>query len=110
MSANVSEAATEDQASDHSPQTYPHQRAEFDLDVTEKPPTQDQLRTIIDYVGNPGNVVSGAGSVEEAMRKFRQDAESFKRPVVRTLRSAGTGLGAGRESRSARFSGAGPRC
>lgn len=91
MSANASEAATEDQASDHTPQTHPG-RSEFDLDVTEKPPTQDQLRTIIDYVGNPGTVVSGAGTVEEALRKFKQDAESFKRPVVRTLCSAGLGF------------------
>jgi len=81
VSANVSEAATEDQASDHTAQTNP-ERSEFDLDVTEKPPTPDQLRTILDYVGNPGTVISGASTVDEAMRKFKQDAESFKRPVV----------------------------
>ncbi|OIW30842.1 DUF1687-domain-containing protein [Coniochaeta ligniaria NRRL 30616] len=81
VSANASEAATEDQASDHSAQTDP-KRAEFDLDVTEKPPTPDQLRTILDYVGNPSAVISGASTVDEAMKKFKQDAESFKRPVV----------------------------
>ncbi|KAH8907784.1 DUF1687-domain-containing protein [Coniochaeta sp. PMI_546] len=81
VSANASEAATEDQASDHTAQAQ-LQRAEFDLDVTEKPPTPDQLRTILDYVGNPSTVVSGASTVDEAMKKFKQDAESFKRPVV----------------------------
>jgi arsenate reductase-like glutaredoxin family protein len=83
VSANVSEAATEDQASDHSAQTNPN-RAEFDLDVTEKPPTPDQLMTIIDYVGNPSTVISGASTVEEALKKFKQDTESFRRPTVRT--------------------------
>jgi len=81
VSANVSESATEDQASDHSAQTHP-KRAEFDLDVNEKAPTPDQLMTILDYVGNPGKVISGATNVEEAMKKFKQDSESFKRPVV----------------------------
>ncbi|KAB5547191.1 thioredoxin-like protein [Coniochaeta sp. 2T2.1] len=81
VSANASEAATEDQASDHTAQTHP-KRAEFDLDVTEKPPTPDQLMTILDYVGNPGVVIPGTSSVDEAMQKFKQDSESFKRPVV----------------------------
>lgn len=81
VSANASEAATEDQASDTTPQTQ-FTRAEFDLDVTEKPPTPDQLRTILDYVGTPSSVINGASTVDEAMKKFKQDAESFKRPVV----------------------------
>lgn len=84
VSANASEAATEDQASDTTPQTQ-FTRAEFDLDVTEKPPTPDQLRTILDYVGTPSSVINGASTVDEAMKKFKQDAESFKRPVVCSL-------------------------
>jgi hypothetical protein len=86
VSANASEAATEDQASDHSAQTHP-QRAEFDLDVTEKAPTSDQLMTILDYVGTSriSSVVNGATTVEDALKKFKQDSESFKRPVVSFL-------------------------
>jgi hypothetical protein len=83
VSANASETATEDQASDHSAQTH-SKRAEFDLDVTDKPPTLDQLRTILDYVGPSGipSVINGANTVEDALKKFKQDSESFKRPMV----------------------------
>jgi hypothetical protein len=79
-SAQASENATEDQASDHSAQNK-IQRSDFDLDVTEEAPTSDQLRTILEYVGgkNAGRLVQGAKDVEDALR-LRENG--FKRPVV----------------------------
>ena len=60
------------------------QRAEFDLNVTEEPPTSDQLRSILEYVGakKAGELVKGARDEADAMRKLRESAENFKRPVV----------------------------
>lgn len=83
-SANATEHATEDQASDHSAQTTPH-RAEFELNITEDPPTPDQLQTILQYVGKSGvsTVVKGAESESQALKIFKQSAEAFQRPVVR---------------------------
>lgn len=83
-SANATEHATEDQASDHSAQTAPH-RAEFELNITEDPPTPDQLQTILEYVGKPAisTVVKGASNETEALKIFKQSAEAFQRPVVR---------------------------
>jgi hypothetical protein len=83
ISANASEPATEDQASDHSGQTKP-QRSEFDLNITEDPPTPDQLQTILDYVGQTGvsSLVKGATSPTDALKKFKQSHDAFQRPVV----------------------------
>jgi arsenate reductase-like glutaredoxin family protein len=83
VSANATEAATEDQASDHTHQTDP-KRAEFELNITEDPPTADQLQTILEYVGvkKVGSVINGANSVQEALKKFKESPDSFKRPVV----------------------------
>ena len=89
-SANATEHATEDQASDHSAQTTPH-RAEFELNITEDPPTPDQLQTILQYVGSSAisSVVKGASTESEALKIFKQSAEAFQRPVVcSTRRSA----------------------
>ncbi|KAI0147431.1 thioredoxin-like protein [Xylariaceae sp. FL1272] len=82
-SANASEAATEDQASDHSHQTNPH-RPEFDLNITEEPPTADQLKTILEYVGQSkiGTIVQGASNENEAMKKFKESSDSLKYPVI----------------------------
>lgn len=82
-SANATEGATQDQASDHSAQTAPP-RAEFELNITEDPPTPDQLQTILEYVGKSGvsSVVEGAKTESEAMKLFKKSAESFKRPLV----------------------------
>lgn len=87
VSANATEPATEDQASDHSHQTDP-KRPEFDLDITEAAPTTDQLRSILEYVGasNISSVISGASNEKEALKKFKEGAENFKRPVVCTNR------------------------
>lgn len=82
-SANATAAATEDQASDHSAQTMPR-RIDFELNITEEPPTADQLKTILEYVDKTkiGSIIQGAKSENEALKKFKADAESFKRPVI----------------------------
>jgi len=82
-SANASEYATEDQASDHSAQTQ-SKRQEFELEVTEEPPTQDQLKSILEYVGaqKASTIIKGARDEADAMRKLKENSESFQRPVV----------------------------
>jgi len=86
ISANASEYATEDQASDHSHQTSP-KRPEFELEVTEEPPTQDQLKSILEYVGaqKAGTIIKGAKDEADAMKKLKENTENFQRPVVRSL-------------------------
>ncbi|KAL1606635.1 hypothetical protein SLS60_004041 [Paraconiothyrium brasiliense] len=76
--------ATEDQASSHQVQDKT-ERMEFELDVTEAPPTSDQLKSILDYLGGPGaasKVISGAKDEADAMRRLKADGETFLRPVV----------------------------
>ncbi|KDN61729.1 hypothetical protein CSUB01_04430 [Colletotrichum sublineola] len=85
VSANASAGATEDQASDHSVQTNPKTaRAEFELNITEDPPTADQVKTILEYVGQNriSSIIKGASTEQEALRKFQQNSESFQRPVT----------------------------
>jgi hypothetical protein len=58
---------------------------EFELDVTEAPPTGDQLKTILDYLGGPsaaGKVIAGAQNESDAMRRLKADGDSFERPLV----------------------------
>lgn len=83
VSANASEHATEDQASDHSAQSKPN-RAEFELDVTEQPPTQDQLKSILEYIGvqKASTIIKGAKDEADAMKKLKENSESFQPPVV----------------------------
>lgn len=84
-SATASETATEDQASDHSAQSNPKtHRAEFKLEVTEEPPTEDQLRSILEYIGaqKAGTIIKGAKDEADAMRKLAANGDSFERPVV----------------------------
>lgn len=82
-SANASEHATEDQASDHTAQTHPR-RQEFDLEVTEEPPTQDQLKSILEYVGGPkiSTIIKGARDEADALKRLKENSENFQRPVV----------------------------
>ncbi|KAI1463714.1 DUF1687-domain-containing protein [Daldinia caldariorum] len=85
ISATISETATEDQASDHSHQTHPKlSRDEFELNITEDPPTTDQLKTILEYVGKNriSCIVQGASTENEALKKFKENQENFKRPVI----------------------------
>jgi len=82
-SANASEHATEDQASNHSAQSHPH-RAEFELEVTEEAPTEDQLKSILEYVGvqKAGTIIKGAKDEADAMRKLKQSGDNVQRPIV----------------------------
>ncbi|KAK8016266.1 hypothetical protein PG993_014455 [Apiospora rasikravindrae] len=83
VSANATEAATEDQASDHTHQTHP-KRPEFDLNITEDAPTTDQLQTILEYVGQNkiGTVIPGTNTTKDALKKFKESPNNFKRPVI----------------------------
>lgn len=84
-SAVASETSTADQASDHSAQTKEAtSRPEFQLEVTETPPTTDQLRTILGYVGGDriSTLVKGATDEQEALRKYAENVENLQRPVV----------------------------
>lgn len=83
VSAKAAEHATEDQASDYTVQTQPR-RAEFELDVTEEPPTEDQLQSILEYIGahRAGEVVSGAKNESDAVKKLQMNRDSFQRPLV----------------------------
>ncbi len=77
----ASAAASESSAADDSASV---QRPEFKLQITEDPPTPDQLQTILDYVGKDriSAVVKGASDEKEALRKFNENPDSFQRPVV----------------------------
>lgn len=83
-SAQAHETATEDQASDHTHQNEAVKRDPFELDVSEAVPTEDQLRSIFEYVGQSkiSSVVEGATSVSDAVKKLAQDEGAFQRPVV----------------------------
>jgi hypothetical protein len=74
--------ATEDQASSHETQNKA-ERTEFELDVTEAPPTSDQLKNILEYLGGaPNKVIPGASDVTDAMRRLKADGDAFQRPLV----------------------------
>lgn len=76
--------ATEDQASSHATQNQA-EKTEFDLDVTEAPPTADQLKNILEYLGGPGaagRVVEGAKDETDALRRLKADGNTFQRPLV----------------------------
>jgi arsenate reductase-like glutaredoxin family protein len=81
-SAQSQEHATEDQASDHTHQQT--SRDTFELDITESPPTKDQLKSIFEYVGGSkaAQLVKGASSQSDALKKLQEDPDSFLRPVV----------------------------
>jgi hypothetical protein len=81
--AQASATATEDQASSTAPQAS-QERADFELDVREDPPTPDQLKSILEYVGSQSasEVVKGAQTESEAMRVFGKDNGAFVRPLV----------------------------
>lgn len=83
ISAHASETATEDQASDHTHQNK-LQRTQFELNVTEEPPTSDQIRTILEYVGErkASQLVDGARDAQDAIQKLKEDSRRFKVPVV----------------------------
>ena len=55
--------------------------------MVEDPPTSDQLRSMLEYIGGKkaSDLVNGARDAADAMRKLRDSGESFVRPVVRRL-------------------------
>ncbi|KJZ75873.1 hypothetical protein HIM_04697 [Hirsutella minnesotensis 3608] len=83
VSANAQAGATIDQASDHSSQNKAT-RDPFELNITEDPPTTDQVQTILEYVGTGGisEVIQGARDAKDAMEKFKRSKDSFVRPVT----------------------------
>lgn len=83
ISANAQVGATLDQASDHSAQTKPG-REPFELNITEDPPTTDQVQTILGYVGTGGisKVIKGARDEKDALKRFKESKENFLRPLV----------------------------
>ncbi|ETN40154.1 uncharacterized protein HMPREF1541_04430 [Cyphellophora europaea CBS 101466] len=83
-SAQSQAHATEDQASDHTPQNTSVTRDPFELDITEAPPTPDQLKNIFEYLGSgkAAQLVKGAASESDALRKLKEDGDNFQRPVV----------------------------
>ena len=84
--AQASETATEDQATDHSEQNK-LQRNDFELNVTEDPPTKEQMRTILEYVGGKkaSQLVEGAKDEADALRKLGEDSNKFRRPLVSSV-------------------------
>ncbi|KFZ05007.1 hypothetical protein V501_08766 [Pseudogymnoascus sp. VKM F-4519 (FW-2642)] len=83
-SAAAGETATEDQASDHTQQTKNSVQTQFELNVIEDAPTPDQLKSILEYVGEngAGKVVQGATSGKDAFTKWKKDSGSFQRPLT----------------------------
>lgn len=83
-SANATAGATIDQASDHTAQTKGH-REQFELNITEEPPTPDQVKTILEYVGKGGisTIIKGAQNEKEALKKYQENKDNLLRPVVR---------------------------
>jgi len=82
-SAIASEHATEDQASDHSHLTLAR-REEFELYITEDPPTAEQLKSILEYIGpqRASTIVMGAKNKADAINKLKENTENFQKPVV----------------------------
>lgn len=84
--AQAAAHSTEDQASSHQAQEK-LERMEFDLDVTEAPPTGDQLKNILEYLGGSGTasqVIRGAQNETDALKKLNENGDLFERPVVST--------------------------
>ncbi|RMD43077.1 hypothetical protein DV735_g2040, partial [Chaetothyriales sp. CBS 134920] len=83
-SANAAETATESQATDHKAQDKAGAREPFELEITEAPPTPDQLRSIFEYLGSghAGQLVKGAATESDALRKLKENGDNFQRPVV----------------------------
>ncbi|KAJ9191254.1 hypothetical protein DTO164E3_8935 [Paecilomyces variotii] len=85
--ATATETTTIDQASDNTAQAL-RERGEFELEVTEEPPTPDQLRSILDYAARAdpkqsiSDIVRGAKDAEDALKKVKENGDNFVRPVT----------------------------
>ncbi|GAB7344783.1 hypothetical protein MBLNU457_3248t1 [Dothideomycetes sp. NU457] len=80
--ATAHSTATIDQASSHDQQSKT-ERTDYELQVEEGAPTNDQLRSIIDYLGQDkaANVVDGAKDGEDAIKMIGKGSV-LKRPLV----------------------------
>lgn len=60
------------------------QQSPFELNVSETPPTTDQLTTILEYVEGDKSteLVDGAKNNGEAINILKEDPKKFKAPVV----------------------------
>jgi arsenate reductase-like glutaredoxin family protein len=69
------------------------------LEITEAAPTPDQLKNIFEYLGagKAAQLVKGASTQSDALRKVKEDGENFQRPVVVDW-SAGRAVVGGDES------------
>ncbi|KAG6235869.1 hypothetical protein E4U25_004322 [Claviceps purpurea] len=83
ISASAQAGATVDQASDDTAQTQAR-RDPFELNITEEPPTAEQVQTILEYVGkeNIHKVIKDADNEQDALEKFRVSRDSFLRPLT----------------------------
>ncbi|CEJ86731.1 hypothetical protein VHEMI04190 [[Torrubiella] hemipterigena] len=79
ISAGAQVTATQDPDVKHKVNRDP-----FELNITEDAPTADQVQTIIEYLGKggAGKVVQGAKDDKDALKKFRENKDSFLRPVT----------------------------
>lgn len=55
--------------------------------MTEAPPTADQLKNILEYLGGPtsatvGKIIRGANDQSDALKRLEKDGDAFQRPVV----------------------------
>lgn len=60
--------------------------------MTEAPPTTDQLKNILDYLGGTNaasKVIAGASDESDAMRRLKADGDAFQRPLVSPFHMAG---------------------
>jgi hypothetical protein len=78
--------------------------------VTEAPPTGDQLKNILEYLGGSGavsQVIPGAHNETDALKKLNANGESFERPVVSIniywWQTVLTIIGGGLEPRQSRY-------
>ncbi|KAK4232255.1 thioredoxin-like protein [Podospora fimiseda] len=59
-------------------------KREFELDITERDPTADQVSTILGYVGDKGasSVIENAATASDALKKFKENVSYFQKPLV----------------------------
>jgi arsenate reductase-like glutaredoxin family protein len=83
-SAITSEYTTKDQASDYLHQTLAR-REEFKLNITKDPPTAEQLKSILEYIGTQraSTIVRGAKNKTDTIKKLKENRENFQKPVIR---------------------------
>ena len=86
VAAETSNSAGSDSQEGSTSSTGPEtlKRQAFQLDITDELPTGDQLQTIMEYSqkANIGSIVQGATTINEAFKKYKENPDNFRRPVV----------------------------